>query len=215
MRFEANGDSRKDVHTIVKINDLAGARQFSRVGFEYDRAFQTVEIPLVKISHANGGTSEILPSAITDVVNPAVEKFPAYQDLRVKAVRILGLQDGDTLEYRVITTTTKPPLAPDFWLEHTFDRSGQVLQEDYELDLPITNTLTVRIRPDTPAQSTNSTVEGESKRTIYQWQLNSPKQTETAPTVSADPDLELTTFASWEELAKRLDVFDKPRDILP
>ena len=127
VRFEANGDSRKDVHTIVKINDLAGARQFSRVGFEYDRAFQTVEIPLVKISHANGGTSEILPSAITDVVNPAVEKFPAYQDLRVKAVRILGLQDGDTLEYRVITTTTKPPLAPDFWLEHTFDRSGQVL----------------------------------------------------------------------------------------
>ena len=126
MRFEANGDSRKDVHTIVKINDLAGARQFSRVGFEYDRAFQTIEIPLVKISHANGGTSEILPSAITDVVNPAVEKFPAYQDLRVKAVRILGLQDGDTLEYRVITTTTKPPLAPDFWLEHTFDRSGQV-----------------------------------------------------------------------------------------
>ncbi len=134
MRFEGNGDSRKDVHTIVKINDLAGARQFSRVGFEYDRAFQTVEIPLVKISHANGGTSEILPSAITDVVNPAVEKFPAYQDLRVKAVRILGLQDGDTLEYRVITTTTKPPLAPDFWLEHTFDRSGQVLEEHYELD---------------------------------------------------------------------------------
>ena len=106
------------------------------MGFEYDRAFQTIEIPLVKISHANGGTSEILPSAITDVVNPAVEKFPAYQDLRVKAVRILGLQDGDTLEYRVITTTTKPPLAPDFWLEHTFDRSGQVQSEIYELELP-------------------------------------------------------------------------------
>jgi Domain of Unknown Function with PDB structure (DUF3857) len=138
VRFEANGDSRKDVHTIVKINDLAGARQFSRVGFEYDRAFQTVEIPLVKISHANGGTSEILPSAITDVVNPAVEKFPAYQDLRVKAVRILGLQEGDTLEYRVITTTIKPPLAPDFWLEHTFDRSGQVQSEIYELELPAT-----------------------------------------------------------------------------
>lgn len=137
VRFEANGDSRKDVHTIVKINDLAGARQFARLGFDYNRAFQSVEIPLVKISHANGGTSEILPSAITDVPNPAVEKFPAYQDVRVKAVRILGLQEGDTLEYRVITTTTKPPLAPDFWLEHNFDRSGQVLEEKYELDLPV------------------------------------------------------------------------------
>ena len=136
IRFEANGDSRKEVHTVVKINDLAGARQFSRLGFDYNRAFQQIEIPLVKISHANGGTSEILPSAITDAPNPAVQDFPAYHDVRVKSVRILGLQDGDTIEYRVITTTTKYPLAPDFWLEHTFDRSGQVLKEEYELDMP-------------------------------------------------------------------------------
>jgi hypothetical protein len=136
VRFESNGDSRKEVHTVVKINDLAGARQFSRLGFDYNRAFQQVEIPLMKISHVNGGTSEILPSAITDAPNPAVQDFPAYHDVRVKSVRILGLQDGDTIEYRVITTTTKHPLAPDFWLEHTFDRSGQVAKQLYELEFP-------------------------------------------------------------------------------
>ena len=76
MRFEGNGDSRKDVHTIVKINDLAGARQFSRVGFEYDRAFQTVEIPLVKISHANGGTSEICPARSQTWSIPLSKSFP-------------------------------------------------------------------------------------------------------------------------------------------
>jgi len=33
MRFESNGDSRKEVHTIVKINELAGAaRQFFTAG---------------------------------------------------------------------------------------------------------------------------------------------------------------------------------------
>jgi len=136
VRFEVNGDSRKEVHTIVKINNVLGAREFARLTFDYNRAFQQVEIPLVRISHANGGTSELLPSAVVDAPNPAVEKFPAYQDVRVKSVRILGLADGDTIEYRVITTTTKHPLAPDFWLEHTFDRSGQVLQEHYQLDLP-------------------------------------------------------------------------------
>ena len=94
--------------------------EFARLTFDYNRAFQQVEIPLVRISHANGGTSELLPSAVVDAPNPAVEKFPAYQDVRVKSVRILGLQEGDTIEYRVITTTTKHPLAPDFWLEHTF-----------------------------------------------------------------------------------------------
>jgi hypothetical protein len=95
-----------------------------------------VEIPLVKISLANGGTSEILPSAITDAPNPAVQDFPAYHDVRVKSVRILGLQGGDTIEYRVITTTTKHPLAPDFWLEHNFDMSGQVVKEVYAVELP-------------------------------------------------------------------------------
>lgn len=136
IRFELNGDSRKEVHTIVKIINLLGAHQFARLAFDYNRSFQQVEIPMVHISHAHGGTSDVLPSAVTDAPNPVVEAFPAFQDVRVKAVRILGLQEGDTIEYRVITTTTKHPLAPNFWLEHSFDRSGQVLHEIYELDLP-------------------------------------------------------------------------------
>ena len=162
VRFESNGDSRKEVHTIVKINDLAGARQFSRLGFDYNRAFQQVEIPLVKISHANGGTSEILPSAITDAPNPAVQDFPAYHDVRVKSVRILGLQDGDTIEYRVVTTTTNLPLAPDFWLEHTFDRSGQVLEEHYEIDLPPDRHPEIRINAATPPTA----AEGDRKSVV-------------------------------------------------
>ncbi|HXY01605.1 MAG TPA: DUF3857 domain-containing protein, partial [Candidatus Limnocylindrales bacterium] len=100
IRFEANGDSRKEVHTIVKIVNVLGARQFARISFDYNRSFQQVEIPLVRISHANGGTSEVLPSAVTDAPNPAVEQFPAYHEVRFKSVRILGLQEGDTLEYR-------------------------------------------------------------------------------------------------------------------
>ena len=65
-RFETNGDSRKEVHALVKINSELGVRQFARLNFDYNRSFQSVEIPLVHITHANGGTSDILPSAITD-----------------------------------------------------------------------------------------------------------------------------------------------------
>jgi hypothetical protein len=217
VRFEANGDSRKDVHTIVQINDLAGARQFSRVGFEYNRAFQSVEIPLVKISHANGGTSEILPSAITDVVNPAVEKFPAYQDLRVKAVRILGLQEGDKLEYRVITTTTKPPLAPDFWLEHTFDRSGQVIEEHYELDLPGHLTSTTNMLRDwngtkpgvylgVPSTSFRNAGEAKMERSIYEWEIaseNSLPDSRSADGVAL-PDIIVSSFSDWMKFSSRM-----------
>jgi hypothetical protein len=203
IRFEANGDSRKEVHTIVRINDLAGARQFSRLGFDYNRAFQQVEIPLVKISHANGGTSEILPSAITDAPNPAVQDFPAYHDVRVKSVRILGLQDGDTLEYRVITTTAKHPLEPNFWLEHTFDRSGQVLEELYELDLPASRKVHLQVNPATPANSTEKSGEGDAARLSYKWiWRNKEEDSQLSPRNEAD--IVLSASESWLELSDLL-----------
>jgi hypothetical protein len=214
IRFEANGDSRKEVHTIVKINNILGAHEFARLTFDYNRAFQQVEIPLVRISHANGGTSELLPSAVVDAPNPAVEKFPAYQDVRVKSVRILGLQEGDTIEYRVITTTTKHPLAPDFWLEHTFDRSGQVLEERYEIDLPGMRTFQISISPNAPAKSIDTSGEAVEKRRIYRWHVFAPKKIENEFTPLTSPDLLLTTYASWTELAKRLDSYNgKPSSI--
>jgi hypothetical protein len=136
VRFESNGDSRKEVHARVHINDELGARQFARLNFNYNRAFQSVEIPLAHITHANGGTSDALPSAVTDNPDPAVINFPAYHDVRVKSIRILGLAPDDVFEYRVITTTTHHPLAPDFWFEHSFDRSGVAHEEIFEIDLP-------------------------------------------------------------------------------
>ena len=200
IQFEVNGDSRKEVHTTVKINNILGAHQFARLSFDYNRTFQQVEIPLVRISHANGGTSELLPSAVVDAPNPAVEKFPAYQDVRVKSVRILGLADGDTIEYRVITTTTKHPLAPDFWLEHSFDRSGQVLEEMYELDLPAIHNLQIRINPRTPPSSTSKTGAGDLPRNIYLWHLSPGKELGSDPSGDKPKeDIILTTFG-WETL---------------
>ncbi len=105
IRFEANGDSRKEVHTRVRINSELGARQFAHLNFNFNRAYESVEIPLVHIAHASGGSADILPSAITDQPDPVVGDASAYQDVRIKSVRILGLEPSDVLEYRVVTTT--------------------------------------------------------------------------------------------------------------
>jgi len=202
VRFEANGDSRKEVHTIVKIANVLGAQQFARISFDYNRSFQKIEIPLVHVSHANGGTSEVLPSATADVANPAVQPFPVYQNVRVKSVRILGLQEGDTVEYRVITTTTNHPLAPDFWLEHSFERSGQVLEEQYELDLPRARKVEMRINPETPVTTKETNGSGDSAYTIYRWRRRySPGE---APSTSEGvADVSVSTL-SWEQLSSRL-----------
>jgi len=208
VRFEANGDSRKEVHTIVRINNILGAQQFARISFDYNRSFQNVELPVIHVTHANGGMSELLPSAVTDAPNPAVAPFPAYQDVRVKSARILGLQEGDTVEYRVITTTTKSPLAPDFWLEHTFDRSGQVLEEHYELELPAARKIEPRISPTAPTMAKEITGSAEHAFTIYKWKRTySPDKdgipSEAAAGTSTSPDVAVSTL-SWEGLSSRL-----------
>jgi hypothetical protein len=207
IRFEANGDSRKEVHTIVKLNNLAGAREFARLTFDYNRVFQQVEIPMVRISHANGGTSDVLPSAITDAPTPAVEKYPAYQDVRVKAVRILGLQEGDTIEYRVVTSTARHPLAPDFWLEHTFDQSGQVLAENYVIEILGRHRPKPRINPSTPA-TTVADIDAEG-RSVYRWERKDDQPPDKTASVensaqASKPDVVLSTFDEWWQLASRL-----------
>ncbi len=208
MRFEANGDSRKEVHTIVKILNVLGVQQFGRISFEYNRSFQQVDIPAIRVGHANGGTSEVLPSAVTDTPNSAVAQFPVYQDARVKSVRILGLQEGDTVEYRVITTTTKHPLAPDFWIEHTFDRSGQVLEEHYQLDLPSSRQIEPRTSSGSAPASKGETGSGANAFTVYRWKhVYSPGKGNAGLTSSsadpATPDVAVSTF-SWEQLSARL-----------
>jgi Domain of Unknown Function with PDB structure (DUF3857) len=205
IRFEQNGDSRKEVHTVVKLNNIVGAREFARLAFDYNRAFQQLEIPVVRITHANGGTSELLPSAISDAPNPAVEKFPAYQDVRVKSMRILGLQEGDTVEYRVITATTRHPLAPNFWVEHSFDRAGQVLNEIYGLDLPAAREVRIFISPSTPAAKKDQVGEGDSARVRYNWNLSaSGSKGASSATERSEPDVVLTTYSSWEQFATHL-----------
>lgn len=207
IRFETNGDSRKEVHTRVRINSEVGARQFARLNFDFNRSFESVEIPFVRITHANGGTADILPSAITDQPNPAVVNAPAYQDVRVKSVRILGLEPGDTLEYRVITTVSHHPLAPDFWLDHSFDRSGMVSREIFELDLPATPKPEIRINPTTPASTLDKSGEGKDARITYFWERPGTNSSTGAQDLKASQDAGADVALStqqWEGLSIRL-----------
>ncbi|HEY2819398.1 MAG TPA: DUF3857 domain-containing protein [Candidatus Acidoferrum sp.] len=215
IRFESNGDSRKEVHTRVRINSELGARQFSHLNFNFNRAYEKVEIPQVHITHNSGGSADILPSAITDQPDPVVGDVPAYQDVRIKSIRILGLEPADILEYRVITITTHPALSPDFWLDHNFDRTGVVTKEIFELDLPAQRFTSrsgssadagqIRISSQTPEASKTETGSGDDTRLVYRWNIAAADLPKSANDPAAgDSDVVLTTFSSWSQLQQRM-----------
>ena len=212
VRFEANGDSRKEVHTIVKINNELGVRQFARLNFDYNRAFEQIEIPLVRITHSSGGTADILPSAITDNPNPAVVNAPAYQDVRVKSVRILGLEPGDTLEYRVVTTISHPPFAPNFYLSHDFANDGLAARELFEVNLPSSPAVRTSTSRAAYEYETEKPGEGANARLVYRWerpvpppessikQSSSSKEAMTDLPLFAESDVAITSFPSWADV---------------
>jgi transglutaminase-like putative cysteine protease len=217
IRFEADGSSSKEVHARVRINTELGTRQFARLNFDYNRAFESVAIPMARITHAGGGTADILPSAVSDQPNPAVGDVSAYADLRRKSVRILGLQPTDKLEYRVVTTTKRAPLAPDFYLFHTFAKDAIVTEEQFELDLPSSRTVELRVNPATPVTKKETSGSGDSARVIHRWEhrWNSDEaQAANSSTASEEPDVALTTFTSWQQLSSRLAEKFAPKEVI-
>jgi hypothetical protein len=219
IRFESDSASRKEVHARVRINTELGTRQFARLNFDYNRAFETVEIPLARITHASGGTADILPSAVTDQPNPAIVEASGYQDIRRKTVRILGLQPTDILEYRVVTTTTRAPLAPDFYLFHTFAKDAIVTREQFELDLPLSRAVQLRVNPATAGSYEGKTGEGTESRMVRRWEYrwsSSQEKAKISQDVSAEPDVALTTFTSWKQLSTRLaEKFEATENVAP
>jgi hypothetical protein len=211
VRLEANGDSRKEVHTRVHINNELGARQFARLAFDYNRSFQQIEFPLVRITHAGGGTVEILPSAISDQPNSAVVNAPAYQDVRVKSVRILGLAPDDTLEYRAVTTNSSSP----FYISHDVARDNLVSEELFEVSLPAVSKAAPITSCAARAFKTTESGEGANLRVLYQWKWPSVAQAADKECVSgkialanpailaAHSDIVLTSLA-WGDLVQPL-----------
>ncbi|HEX3370929.1 MAG TPA: DUF3857 domain-containing protein, partial [Candidatus Acidoferrales bacterium] len=131
---------------------------------------------------------------------------PDYQDIRRKTVRILGLQPTDILEYRVITTT-HAPLAPDFYLFHTFAKDAIVTEEQFELNLPSSRAVQLRVNPDTRPGYEGKTGEGSESRMIRRWEYrwSSPEgKAKNSLELSTEPDVALTTFTSWKQLSARL-----------
>src|SRR5262249_23499196 len=106
------------------------------------------------------------------------------------------------LEYRVITTTSEQPLAPDFWLDHSFDATGVVSEERFSLDLPSDSRVRTKFSSATQPDATPSP--SQDSRSVYTWTRKSKPVQPNGQTATTEPDIQVSTFSSWNELADRV-----------
>jgi tetratricopeptide (TPR) repeat protein len=206
IAFENSGTSTREQVSRVRIQTDAGVKDWGVLSFPYESATQTVEVDYVRV-HKPDGSAIVSPADnIQDLDSEITQAAPFYSDLREKHVAVKGLGKGDTLEYAAHWHTTKPLVAGQFWLEYTFHHQGIVLSETLKVRVPSERAVKVK-------GPTTQTVSSDNTGRVYTWTYSKlknindsaeqeKKSAEASRGRSAAPDVQLSSFSSWEEVGR-------------
>jgi tetratricopeptide (TPR) repeat protein len=207
-RFEADGTGRKEVAARIRVQSEAGVQQWGQLQFGYNSANERVEIPYVRVLKADGSVVKAGDDAVQDLSAPIEREAPVYTDYRQKHITVPGLRPGEVLEYDLVTVIHTPLAAGQFWTEYEFDRNNIVLDETVDVDVPAGRSLKLKNKAGMDPQITE-----KDGRRLYHWfsshlereddekakDKGKEKKKKRRPE-DERPDLQLTTFESWEQI---------------
>ena len=212
-RFEADGTGRKENIARIRVQSEAGVQQWGQLQFGYNSANERVEIGYVRVLQSDGSVVKAGDDAVQDLSMPVEREAPVYTDYRQKHVTVPGLRPGEVLEYDIVTVI-HTPLAPNqFWMDYDFDKTNIMLDEELEVDVPADRPLKLKNKPGMDPKITEA-----NGRRVYRW-TNSHLQREDDSKDKAKkkileqehPDVQLTTFVSWEQIGRWYAGLDRDR----
>jgi tetratricopeptide (TPR) repeat protein len=213
-RFEADGTGRREVSVRVKIHNETGVQQWGQLLFAYSAASERIDVGPVRVHKADGTIVTATADAVQDLTSAVERAAPVYTDFREKHVTVPGLRPDDTLEYSVITTIHTPIAHGQFWTEHEFIKTGIVLDEELQIDVPQEKAITLKTQPGL-ATTTNE----RDGRRIYEWRRSrlttDDDMRDAAPsgtkTKSKPAAVRLTTFPTWDAIGRWYSELERPR----
>ena len=201
-RFENDGTGEENLRVRVRVQSDAGAQQWSELVFGFNSANEKVDVGYVRVHKSDGSTVEVAADAVKDAPAAAARDFPAYANCKETHIAVPSLAPGDTLEYEIAKRIVTPEAPGEFWFEHQFIDSAIVLDEQLEIRVPVTRKVILKSSPAAPYATQSA-----GGRAIYRWKHANLKRAGDDSQKSADqakakiPDVQLTTFASWTEVA--------------
>jgi len=218
-RFENDGTGRREIFAKIKVQSESGVEQWGQLVVGYNSANERVEIPFVRVLKLDGSTVTAPQDSIQDLSIPLERDAPVYTDYRQKHITVPGLRPGEELEYDFVTIT-QTPLAPgQFWMEYDFAKSGTVLDEQLVVDVPKDRIIKLKTKP-----GNDPKIADENGRRIYTWasshvdkdedEKKKDKDKEKEKKASKEPDIpavQMTTFASWEQMGRWYAALEKDR----
>ena len=219
-RFENDGTGRKEVTARIRVQSEAGVEQWGQLVMGYSSANERVEIPYVRVLKADGKVVTATPDAVQDLSAPLEREAPVYTDFRQKHITVPGLRPAEVLEYDIVTVIHTALAPGQFWMEYDFDKNDIVLDEQLELNIAGDRTVKLKTKPGMEPKTTQ-----ESGRRIYRWTSShleredkdkdqDKDKKDRKPNRRAEPEppaVQMTTFASWEEIGRWYAGLEKDR----
>ena len=217
-RFEADGTGRKETIARIRVQSEAGVQQWGQLQEGYNSANERVEIPYVRVLKEDGSVVKAGDDAAQDLSAPIEREAPVYTDYRQKHITVPGLRPGEVLEYDMVTVIHTPLAAGQFWAEYEFDKNNIDLDETLDVDVPSGRTLKLKCKPGMEPKI--SEVDG---RRIYHWAHSHLEREDEGKDKEKDkkkkkrrpdddrPDIQLTTFETWEQIGRWYASLEKDR----
>lgn len=198
-RFENDGTGTRTLDVRVKAATDEGVTELKTLSFDYNSSNEEVHLTFLRLIKPNGSVVEAEADALTDGPAPAAKDASGFSELREAHVTVPPMAPGDTLTYEAVTRIVKPPAPGEFWLSHNFLSARPAVDEELEINVPAGRAIHIQTSQQFPPKIS---IAGDRK--IYSWKrLNAqPTQDSADQESSKPPDVVLTTFASWDGLAK-------------
>src|SRR6266849_4383069 len=217
-RFETDGTGRKETTARIRVQSEAGVQQWGQLQEGYNSANERVEIPYVRVLKEDGSVVKAADDAVQDLSAPVEHDAPVYTDYRQKHITVPGLRPGEVLEYDMVTVIHTPLAAGQFWTDYNFDQNNIILDEQLEVDVPADRPLKMKNK----AGMDPKIAEANGRR-IYTWSSSHLEREDDQKATGKDkkkkkkksdddrPDVQLTTFKSWEEVGRWYASLEKDR----
>jgi tetratricopeptide (TPR) repeat protein len=222
VRFENDGTGQRDIAARIRIQSDAGAQQLSDLVFSYNALNERVEVRYARVRRPSA--AEVVAadsSAIRDIPIALAHDAPAFANCKELHIDLPMLAAGDTVEYEIVTHIFKPVAPGEFWFQHRFIDKAITLDETLEVNIPQNRPVKFGLaKVALPKQLA-------AGRAVYRWQhsnlslapgdnssgsqsaspgTNSPQgppsKAKSTAAAAKPPDILLTTFASWAEVAR-------------
>jgi len=191
----------------VRVLTDAGVQQWGVLSFPFQSATQTVEIDYVRVRKPDDSIQITPHDSMQDLDAEITRSAPFYSDLREKHVAVKGLGKGDILEYEAHWNPIKALVPGQFWYQYNFQREAIVLSERLEIRVPAERAVKVK------GPQATQTITTEPGVRIYAWtfsKLQSAKEpgsdekkaTEAARGRRPSPDVQISSFQSWDEVGR-------------